>query len=178
MENFYITIEKKEDKGEELIKASKGSAYPKSLGRTEKHRDNFNFLKRSIIPLRESLFSFKSVKDDHLFNAVEIESFSFFSRLHQKNYELLEQIESDLGSIESVSNFYFSAKTQKMNEIMETLTIVSALFIPLTFIVGVYGMNFKFMPELHYPNGYFIVIGILIIIALGMLFYFKKRKWF
>ena len=61
---------------------------------------------------------------------------------------------------------------------MKTLTIVSAIFIPLTFIVGVYGMNFKFMPELEYRNGYYIIIGIMVLIGIGMIFYFKKRKWF
>jgi len=178
MENFYITIENEEEKVEELINLSKISADPKTLERIEKHRDNFNFLKRSIIPLRDSLYGIKSMKDDNLFNAIDIDSFSFFSRLHQKSLELLEQIESDLGSLESASNFFFSAQTQKMNEIMKTLTIVSAIFIPLTFIVGVYGMNFEFMPELHYRNGYYTIIGIMVFIGIAMIFYFKKRKWF
>lgn len=178
MENFYITIENEEDNVEELINLSKKSADPLTLERIEKHRDNFNFLKRSIIPLRDSLYEIKSIKDDDVFNAMEIESFSFFARLHQKSLELLEQIESDMGSLESASNFYFAAQTHKMNEIMKTLTIVSAIFIPLTFIVGVYGMNFKFMPELEYRNGYYIIIGIMVLIGIGMIFYFKKRKWF
>lgn len=178
MENFYITIENEEDKVEELINLSKKSADPLTLERIEKHRDNFNFLKRSIIPLRDSLYEIKSIKDDDVFNAMEMESFSFFARLHQKSLELLEQIESDMGSLESASNFYFAAQTHKMNEIMKTLTIVSAIFIPLTFIVGVYGMNFKFMPELEYRNGYYIIIGIMVLIGIGMIFYFKKRKWF
>ena len=178
MENFYITIENEEDKVEELITISKESADPSTLERIEKHRDNFNFLKRSIIPLRDSLFGIKSMKDDTIYSAIEKDSYSFFSRLHQKSLELLEQIESDLGTLESASNFYFSSQTHKMNEIMKTLTIVSAIFIPLTFIVGVYGMNFEFMPELHYRNGYYTVIGIMILIGIAMLVYFKKRKWF
>jgi magnesium transporter len=148
------------------------------LEQIEKHRDNYNFLKRSIIPLRDSLYSIKSIKDDNVFNAIEIENFSFFARLYQKSLELLEQIESDMGSLDSASNFFFSAQTHRMNEIMKTLTIVSAIFIPLTFIVGVYGMNFEYMPELKYPNGYYTIVGIMGIISVAMLFYFKKRKWF
>jgi magnesium transporter len=65
-----------------------------------------------------------------------------------------------------------------MNEIMKTLTIVSAIFIPLTFIAGVYGMNFRHMPELEYQNGYFAVIGIMALIVVGMIVYFKQRDWF
>ena len=178
MENFYITIVNEEDKVEELINLSKKSTDPLTLESIEKHRDNFNFLKRSIIPLRDSLYEIKSIKDDDIFNTIEMESFSFFARLHQKSLELLEQIESDMGSLESASNFYFAAQTHKMNEIMKTLTIVSAIFIPLTFIVGVYGMNFKYMPELEYRNGYYTIVGVMIVLSIGMIIYFKKRKWF
>ena len=178
MENFYITIENEEDKIEELINLTKKSADPIILERIEKHRDNFNFLKRSIIPLRDSLYDIKSIKDDNVFNEIEAENFTFFSRLHQKSLELLEQIESDMGSLESASNFFFSAQTHKMNEIMKTLTSVSAIFIPLTFIVGVYGMNFKYMPELEYKHGYYTVVGVMIFIGLLMMYYFKRRRWF
>jgi magnesium/cobalt transport protein CorA len=178
MENFYITLENEEDKVEELINLSKQSADPIILEKIEKHRDNFNFLKRSIIPLRESLYNIKSIKDDNVFNAIESENFSFFARLHQKSLELLEQIESDMGSLESASNFFFSAQTHKMNEIMKTLTIVSAIFIPLTFIVGVYGMNFENMPELRSEYGYHTVMAIMFLIGIGMIVYFKKRRWF
>ena len=178
MENFYITIENEEDKIEELINLTKKSADPIILERIEKHRDNFNFLKRSIIPLRDSLYDIKSIKDDDVFNVIEAENFTFFSRLHQKSLELLEQIESDMGSLESASNFFFSAQTHKMNEIMKTLTIVSAIFIPLTFIVGVYGMNFKYMPELEYKHGYYTIVGVMVFIGLLMMYYFKRRRWF
>ena len=178
MENFYITIENEEDKIEELINLTKKSADPIILERIEKHRDNFNFLKRSIIPLRDSLYDIKSIKDDNVFNVIEAENFTFFSRLHQKSLELLEQIESDMGSLESASNFFFSAQTHKMNEIMKTLTIVSAIFIPLTFIVGVYGMNFNYMPELEYKHGYYTIVGVMVFIGLLMMYYFKRRRWF
>jgi len=178
MENFYITLENEEDKLEELINLTKSSTDPIILEKIEAHRDNFNFLRRSIVPLRDSLYGIKSIKEDDVFNEIEAENFSFFSRLHQKSLELLEQIESDMSSLESASNFYFAAQTQKMNEIMKTLTIVSAIFIPLTFIVGIYGMNFDNMPELRYHNGYYIVMGIMILIGIGMVFYFKRRRWF
>ena len=85
MENFYITLEAEEDKVELLISKSKASTDPAILEQIEKHRDNFNFLKRSIIPLRDSLYSIKSIKEDDVFNAIAHENYSFFSRLHQKN---------------------------------------------------------------------------------------------
>jgi magnesium transporter len=178
MENFYITIENEEDKIEELIDHIKKSTDPIILEKIERHRDNFNFLKRSIIPLRDSLYDIKSMKDDDVFNGIELENFTFFARLHQKSLELLEQIESDMGSLHSASDYYFSAQNHKMNGIMKTLTVVSAIFIPLTFIAGVYGMNFRNMPELEYEYGYYTVIGFMVLIFLGMLFYFKRQHWF
>ncbi len=178
MEHFYITIENEEEKVEDLINLSKTSDSPKVLVLIEKHRDNFNFLKRAILPLRDSLYAIKSIKDDNVFNSIEKENYSFFERLHQKSLELLEQIEYDMNTLESASNFYFSTQSQRMNEIMKILTIVSVIFIPLTFVVGVYGMNFKNMPELEYQNGYYIVIGVMFLIAIAMAFYFKIKKWY
>jgi magnesium transporter len=81
-------------------------------------------------------------------------------------------------TLESASNFFFSSQNHKMNEVMKTLTIVSSIFIPLTFIVGVYGMNFDNMPELRNPNGYFIVLGVMALLVVLMVYYFKKRNWF
>jgi magnesium transporter len=178
MENFYITIENEEDKVEELINESKVSTSLSILEQIEKHRDNYNFLKRSIIPLRDSLYSIKSIKDDNVFNAIEPNNFTFFERLHQKCLELLEQIEYDLTTLDSAANFFFSSQSHKMNEVMKTLTVVSVFFMPLTFIVGVYGMNFENMPELHWQYGYFIIIGIMFLLLLGMIYYFKKKKWY
>ena len=118
------------------------------------------------------------MKEDAICNVIEMDSYVYFSRLHQKSLELLEQIESDMGMLESASNFFFSSQGHKMNEIMKTLTIVSAIFIPLTFIAGIYGMNFEYMPELKYQNGYYIIIGLMFLLVLGMIAYFKKIKWF
>lgn len=178
MENFYITIENEEDKVEELINLSKHSTDLAILEQIEKHRDNYNFLKRSIIPLRDSLYSIKSIKDDNVFDAIESNNFTFFERLHQKCLELLEQIEYDLTTLDSASNFFFSTQSHKMNEVMKTLTVVSVFFMPLTFIVGVYGMNFKFMPELEWKYGYFVILGLMFVLLLGMIYYFKKKKWY
>jgi magnesium transporter len=151
---------------------------PEVLELIEKHRDNFNFLKRSIIPLRDSLYSIKSIKDDNVFNDIQPENFTFFSRLHQKCLELLEQIDSDLITLDSTSNYFFSAQNHKMNQVMKTLTVVSMFFLPLTFIVGVYGQNFRNLPELEWEYGYFIIWGIMLTIVAVMFIYFKIKKWF
>jgi magnesium transporter len=178
MENFYITIENYEDRIEALIIESKTNHRQDVLVRIENNRENLNFLKRAIVPLRDALFSLKSFQDDNEYDGIENTNYTFFARLHQKCLELLEQIDYDLNSLDSASHFHFSAQSQRMNEIMKTLTVVSVVFIPLTFIVGVYGMNFDHMPELRWYNGYFLVMGFMFLLVVGMLIYFKKKRWF
>ncbi len=178
MENFYITIESEEHKIDNVIDLIKSKSNPKILEDIELHRDNLNFLRRSIVPLRDSLFSIKSMKDDDVFNVIEAENYTFFSRLHQKCLELLDQIDADLNSLDSASTFYFSLQSHKMNEVMKTLTVVSVFFMPLTFIVGVYGMNFDNMPELHWKYGYFIILSAMFLLLFAMIIYFKKRRWY
>ncbi|MDP2162372.1 MAG: magnesium/cobalt transporter CorA, partial [Flavobacterium sp.] len=178
MENFYITIEKFEDSIELLQTEAKTIENQDVLVRIEKSREELNYLKRSLIPLRDSLYNLKSIQDDDDYSGIEKSNFTFFARLHQKSLELLDQIDYDMNSLESASSFYFSAQSHRMNEIMKTLTIVSVVFIPLTFIVGVYGMNFENMPELAYKNGYFVTLGVMFVLVLGMIYYFKRKKWF
>ena len=178
MENFYITIESEENKIDAVIDLIKTKPNPKILESIEQHRDNLNFLRRSIVPLRDSLYSIKSMKDDDVFNVIQPENYTFFSRLHQKCLELLDQVDADLSSLESASAFYFSMQSHKMNEVMKTLTVVSVFFMPLTFIVGVYGMNFDNMPELHWKYGYFYILTGMFVLFVSMIVYFKKRRWF
>jgi magnesium transporter len=178
MENFYITIESEEQKIDSLIDLIKTTPNPNILEDIELHRDNLNFLRRSIVPLRDSLYSIKSMKDDDVFNVIQADNYTFFSRLHQKCLELLDQVDADLNSLDSASAFYFSMQSHKMNEVMKTLTVVSVFFMPLTFVVGIYGMNFDNMPELHWKYGYFYIIAGMVLLFIAMIIYFKKRRWF
>ncbi len=75
-------------------------------------------------------------------------------------------------------DIYLSSISNRMNEVMKVLTIITTIFIPLSFIAGLYGMNFEFMPELHFHDAYPIVLGVMLIIAVVMLLIFKKKKWF
>ena len=86
-------------------------------------------------------------------------------------------IEMTRDLITGLLDIYLSSMSNKMNEIMKVLTIISTIFIPLTFLSGLYGMNFKFMPELNYKYGYQITLFIMFLIFSGMLIYFKRRKW-
>jgi magnesium transporter len=178
MENFYITIENNEDRIELLVADSNTVDKPEVIESIERNREGLNFLKRSIVPLRDALYTLKSMQDDEEFTEIDKSNYIFFTRLHQKCLEILDQIDYDMYSLESASNVFFSSQSQRMNQIMKTLTIFSAIFLPLTFIAGVYGMNFDYMPELRSRNAYFIVLGGMFVIAVVMIAYFKRKKWF
>lgn len=177
MENFFITIENYENAVENLLVEAKNNHRSIVLENIERERENLNFLKRAIVPLRDALLILKSGRDDEL-ALIEKSNYAFFERLHQKSLEILEQIDYDLKSLESASNIFFSMQSQRMNQIMKTLTIFSVIFMPLTFIVGVYGMNFENMPELKSENGYFIVLGVMFLTVIGMVYYFRRKHWF
>ena len=178
MENFFITIENYEEDIEKLTDYGKTNLNKEFIEDIEKNKDNLHYIKRSITPLREALYNLKSFEDVEEFEMIKKQNRTFFARLHQKSLELLDQIDYDLVALESASNFYFAAQGQRMNQIMKTLTIFSVIFMPLTFIVGVYGMNFENMPELRTENGYFITWAVMIATAIVMIIYFKNKKWF
>ena len=125
--------------------------------------------------MRDALYNLKSERE---YAGIEKSNYNFFGRLHQKSLEILEQIEYDMNTLDSASSFYFSSQSHRMNEIMKILTAVSVIFMPLTFIVGIYGMNFDVMPELRFKYSYFIVLGLMFLLVLAMVYYFKKKKWF
>jgi magnesium transporter len=86
-------------------------------------------------------------------------------------------VETFRDMISGMLDVYLSSLSNKMNEVMKVLTIIATIFIPLTFLAGVYGMNFRYMPELEWHQGYFAVLFLMVIICSGMVIYFRKKKW-
>lgn len=101
----------------------------------------------------------------------------YFRSLRSSCMSVLEEIDANKQILEGMANLYYAAQGQRMNEIMRVLTVVSSIFIPLTFIVGVYGMNFEHMPELKYTYGYYSVIAFMFALSIGLVVLFIKRGW-
>jgi magnesium transporter len=101
----------------------------------------------------------------------------YFNSLYNSCSQVIIEIDSQKLILDGMANFYYAAQGQRMNEIMKVLTIVSSIFIPLTFIAGVYGMNFKHMPELEYKNGYYTVIGVMLLIGACLFAFFVSKGW-
>jgi magnesium transporter len=102
----------------------------------------------------------------------------FLRDCYDNTMSIIDLLESYRDAIRNVMDLYISSLSMRTNEVMRVLTIISTIFIPLTFVVGVYGMNFEHMPELHWRYGYFGIWTVMLVIGLGMVAFFKHRKWF
>ena len=101
----------------------------------------------------------------------------YFHNLRSSCMSVLREIDANKQILEGMANLYYAAQGQRRKEIMRVLTVVSSIFIPLTFIVGIYGMNFEYMPALKYPYGYYSVIAFMIALGIGLVILFNKRGW-
>jgi len=111
---------------------------------------------------------------------VQVKGFhtKYFSELREQINGLTNDVDSDTQELESQINLFFSIQGHRLNEVMKTLTIFSVIFIPLTFLAGIYGMNFENIPELKWPYGYFILLGLMLVVTLISILIFKRKKWF
>lgn len=130
-------------------------------------------LRKSLLPLREAINWF--VKSDC---PIIHETTDIFTRdLYDHIVQVIDMVETYRDILNGLYDLYLSEISYRMNNVMQLLTIISTIFIPLTFLVGVYGMNFKHMPELDWHYGYFFVWGIMVVMAILMLIYFRRKKW-
>ena len=173
IDNYFNVIEKINEKINELeyrIHLAEDKEIFKDLD-IEKRK--LIELRKIVIPMRDITIQLENAETPFLHDYNQ----HYFVNLKFLCESVLEEIDANKQILDGMSNTYYSVQGQRMNEIMRVLTVVSAIFIPLTFIVGVYGMNFENMPELKYAHGYYTVIGIMILIGLGLLTFFWKRGW-
>ncbi len=173
LDNYFETLESTRVRLEQIAEEVISSPSNTTLLSLEAFKRNAQIIRKSLLPLREALHTI--LEDEPAF--IKKENLKFFRDLHHSTNGALDEIDEAQKSAESLTNIYFATLSQKMNETMRVLTTVATLFIPLTFIAGVYGMNFEYMPELGYRHGYFITWAVMVITTLGMLWYFKRRKW-
>lgn len=131
------------------------------------------YFRKALWPLRDSLNTLMR-EESHL---IQEENKIYFRDVHDHLVQIIDGIENYRDMILGMLDMYMSQVSNKMNEVMKVLTIIATIFIPLTFIAGVYGMNFENMPELSVPWAYPTIWGVMIAITIGMVYYFRKKKW-
>ncbi|MGI6047268.1 MAG: magnesium/cobalt transporter CorA [Petrimonas sp.] len=137
-------------------------------------KHELNNLRMDIKPAKEMVMSLVKLDTDF----IQEENEKHYKELQDNINQAVDLLDYYREVLYDELSMYHSSMSTKLNDTMTVLTIFSVIFIPLTFIVGVYGMNFDNLPELHWKYGYFIIWGVMVAIVLGMLWYFKKRKWF
>lgn len=130
-------------------------------------------IRRAVFPLREVVSRFEKVES----NLIDDQTRNYIRDLYDHMLQVSENIELYREMTWGLMDMYMTTINHKMNEVMKVLTIMASIFIPLTFIAGVYGMNFEHMPELQWEYSYFILLGLMLFLGLGMAIYFKRKKW-
>ena len=140
---------------------------------------NIHKLKRDLVLLRKNIWPVREVIDKMKKTDKIIKSSTkrFIDDLYDHTIQIIDSVETYREMSASILDTYHSTLSNRMNEIMKVLTVISTVFIPLTFITGVYGMNFRYMPELEWKYGYFIIWGIIVAVGIWLFFFFKRRKW-
>lgn len=137
-------------------------------------KQELNHFRRDMRPVKEIIFSLPKLDT----NLIADENETHFKELQDNISQVSELLDYFREVLYDALDVYHSSMSTKLNDIMAVLTVFSVVFIPLTFIAGLYGMNFSNMPELESPYGYYIVLVVMIVIAIAMLLYFKRKKWF
>ncbi|MFN5031145.1 MAG: magnesium/cobalt transporter CorA [Flavobacteriia bacterium] len=130
-------------------------------------------LRKIVLPVKEVTSHLEKLKGPFL----DADNHHYFADLKENCSAVLEDIDANKQILEGMANLYYAVQGQRMNEIMKVLTVVSSIFIPLTFIVGVYGMNFEHMPELKMKYGYGIVWAVMGLVGVSMTIYFIRKGW-
>jgi len=173
VDGYFAVLEKLGDRidllEEELI-ARPGEAIMKQLYELKRE---FLFLHKAVWPLREVIASLERRESPLIQEATA----PYLRDVYDHVVQAIDSVEIYRDMLSTMLDLYLSIVSYRLNEVMKVLTVIATIFMPLTFIAGLYGMNFKNMPELEWHNGYFLVLGLMASVAAGMLFYFRHRKW-
>jgi magnesium transporter len=173
VDNYFIIMEKLGDRIEDTEAELAVSPSPQTLQAIRAMKKEMVSLRKSVWPLRELVGNLERGG-----SALIHESTGVYLRdVYDHTIQVIDTVESFRDMISGMLDIYLSSISNRMNEVMKVLTIFAAIFIPLTFIVGIYGMNFDYMPELRWHWGYFGILIIMASVASVMLFYFKRKRW-
>jgi len=174
IDRFFIVVEQINDQIELVEEDAITDPTPEILKEINKIRRQIVLLRKPIIPLRDVLAEILT-EEIHLFNE---DTKPFFRDVSDHIVQIIHTLDTLRLSASALFDTYSSSLNLKMNEIMKVLTLVATFFIPLTFITGLYGMNFQFMPELKLQWGYPIVLLVMVSVGITMFMYLKRKKWF
>lgn len=174
VDNYFLILEKVGSRIEDLEEVLINNPKPETMQEIHRLKREMLFLRKSVWPLRELIAGIEKSESPLIMKS----TMKYLRDVYDHTIQIIDTVETFRDMLSGLHDTYLTVISNRMNEIMKVLTIIATLFIPLTFIAGIYGMNFEFMPELKWPLGYLFVWIVMITIAFFMIMYFKRKKWF
>ncbi|WP_289042059.1 magnesium/cobalt transporter CorA [uncultured Zobellia sp.] len=173
VDNYFVVLEHMNHRIESLEEIVYDNPTPEIAHEIQQIKKEVLKIRRWIFPVKELVSRLIDTENPLITKDTKV----FLRDALDHSLEINESIQIYREMSMSLMEMYMSNMSNKMNEVMKVLTIMASIFIPLTFIAGIYGMNFDHMPELHYKNGYYYVWGVMIVLFIGMMVYFKRKNW-
>ena len=173
VDNYFLILERLGEAIESLADEVISEPGQKMIHAIHRHKKELILLRRSIWPLREVIGGLQRSESSLIKESTVI----YLRDVYDHTIQVIDTIESFRDTVSGMVEVYLSSISNRMNAVMKVLTIIATIFIPLTFVAGIYGMNFKHMPELEWPWAYPVVLIIMAGVAVGMLYYFRRKTW-
>jgi magnesium transporter len=173
VDNYFLILENVGEKIEDTEQQLAANPSPETLQYIRELKSEMIFLRKSIWPLRELISGLERGESTLIHESTG----AYLRDVYDHTIQVIDTVESYRDMISGMVDIYLSSISNKMNEVMKVLTIFASIFIPLTFVAGVYGMNFEFMPELTWRWGYFALLGFMALVGITLVVYFKRKRW-
>lgn len=170
---YFVVLEELGEHIENIEQETITAPGKSTLVRMQRFRKEMLYLRKSVWPVREIMNSLQRGESNLISDEIE----KNMRELYEHTIQIIDTFETLRDTMSSLLDIYLSSISNRLNEVMKMLTMISTIFMPLTFIAGIYGMNFKYMPELDWKYGYLMVWGSILLIVSAMFVYFKKKKW-
>ncbi len=174
VDNYFQVLDEVEARLEEIDEELFTDSSAETFRKISDLKKEMILLRKSTWPLREIVNAITRNEFDMIDESDQV----YYRDVHDHIIHVIDILETFRDMIAAMHDTYMNYVNNRMNEVMKVLTVIATIFIPLTFIAGVYGMNFRFMPELEWRWGYFGVLGVMVVLFFGMIVYFRKRDWF
>jgi magnesium transporter len=170
---YFSILEKIGDKIETIEEELISNPTKETMQELHVMKREMIFLRKAVWPIRELINNLERSETELISPSTDI----YLRDLHDHSVRVIDTVETYRDLLSGMMDIYLSSVSNKMNEVMKVLTIITTIFVPVTFIAGVYGMNFENMPELHSRWGYAVTWAVMLTIIISLLVYFKKKKW-
>jgi len=173
VDNYFIILEKTGEKIEFLEEDLVYNPTPETLQKLHKLKREMIYLRKSVWPLREVISRLERLETPLIRESTDI----YLRDVYDHTIQVIDAVETYRDMLSGMFDIYLSSISNKMNEVMKVLTIIATIFIPLTLIAGIYGMNFRFMPELDWQFGYPFSLLVMLVLGIVMVIYFRMKRW-